>query len=199
MILSWSKLSSEIFFVWYESFIANWYAGKNKSSGYSPSMCSLSFYQHLTAQHQRNEVLKMIRVSFPLHSGKKIAFSSCNALQVPAQTQSLRAWLHGESQPGLKFCSAHRAEILLWLYAQFQPGRKTQISVRKFTEVRKHSKCACSRSFFGPGRNSVSITWDFFRFSGPFGRAEIHHVIRPWRWISTVGGFHISSLFYLRT
>ena len=23
-------------------------------------------------------------------------------------------------------------------------------------------QCACSRSFFGPGRNSVSITWDFF-------------------------------------
>ena len=25
---------------------------------------------------------------------------------------------------------------------------------------------------FSPGWNSVSITWDFFRFSGPFGRAE---------------------------
>ena len=84
----------------------------------------------------------------------------------------LRAWLHGEFQPGLKFRSAHRAETLLWLRAQFQPGRKTQISVRKFTEVRKHSQCACSRSFFGPGWNSVSITWDFSRFSGPFGRAE---------------------------
>ena len=85
---------------------------------------------------------------------------------------SFRGWLHGEFQPGLKFRSAHRAEILLWLHAQIQPGRKTQISVRKFTEVRKHSQCACSRSFFGPGWNSVSITWDFFIFLGPFGRAE---------------------------
>ena len=63
----------------------------------------------------------------------------------------LRAWLHGEFQPGLKFRSAHRAEILLRLHAQFQPGRKTQISVRKFTEVRKHNRYACSRSFFSPG------------------------------------------------
>ena len=67
------------------------------------------------------------------------------------QTQ-LRAWLHGEFQPGLKFRSAHRAETLLRLQSQFQPGRKTQISMRMFTEVRKrHSGCACSRSLFGPG------------------------------------------------
>ena len=67
---------------------------------------------------------------------------------------SLRAWLHGEFQPGLKFRSAHQAEILLRLHGQFQPGRKTQISVRKFTEVRKHNRYACSRSFFSPGWNS---------------------------------------------
>ena len=42
----------------------------------------------------------------------------------------------------------------------------------KLTEVRKHNQCACSRSFLSPGWNSVSITWDFFRFSGPFGRGE---------------------------
>ena len=87
--------------------------------------------------------------------------------------QPLRARLHSEFQPGLKFRSAHRAEILLWLHAQFQPGRKTQISMREFIEVWKHSQCACSRSFFSPGWNSVSITWDFFRFSGPFGRLKI--------------------------
>ena len=63
----------------------------------------------------------------------------------------LWAWLHGEFQPGLKFRSAHRAEILLRLHCQFQPGRKTPISVRKFTEVRKHNWYACSRSFFSPG------------------------------------------------
>ena len=57
----------------------------------------------------------------------------------------LRAWLHGEFQPGLKFRSAHRhrAEILLRLHAQFQAGWKTQISMRKFTDVRKHSRCSC--------------------------------------------------------
>ena len=74
--------------------------------------------------------------------------------------------------PGWNFAPTTGLKRLLWLHAQFQPGRKTQISVRKFTEVRKHSQCACSRSFSGTGWNSVSITWDFFRFSGPFGRAE---------------------------
>ena len=39
--------------------------------------------------------------------------------------------MHGEFQPWLKFRFAHRAEILLQLHAQFQPGRKTQISMRK--------------------------------------------------------------------
>ena len=73
----------------------------------------------------------------------------------------LRAWLHGEFQPGLKFRSAHRAEILLRLHGQFQPGRKTQISVRKFTEVRKHNRCACSRSFFSPGWKNDSDYMDF--------------------------------------
>ena len=73
----------------------------------------------------------------------------------------LRVWLHGEFQPGLKFRSAHRAEILLRLHGQFQPGRKTQISVRKFTEVRKHNRCACSRSFFSPGWKNDSDYMDF--------------------------------------
>ena len=36
----------------------------------------------------------------------------------------------------------------------------------------KQNHCACPSSLFSPGWNSVSITWDFFRFSGPFGRAE---------------------------
>jgi len=39
----------------------------------------------------------------------------------------LRALLHGEFPPGLKFRSAHWAEILLRLHAQFQPGHKTQV------------------------------------------------------------------------
>lgn len=36
----------------------------------------------------------------------------------------------------------------------------------------KQNHCACPSSLFSPGWNSVSITWDFFRFWGPFGRAE---------------------------
>ena len=51
--------------------------------------------------------------------------------------------------------------LLLRLHAQYQPGRKTQISKRKFTEVRKHSRCACSRSFFGPGWKNDSDYTDF--------------------------------------
>ena len=73
----------------------------------------------------------------------------------------IRVWLHGEFQPGLKFRSAHRAEILLRLHAQFQPGNKTQISVRKFTEVRKHDRYACWRSFFSPGWKNDSDYMDF--------------------------------------
>ena len=69
--------------------------------------------------------------------------------------------LHGEFQPGLKFRSAHRAEILLRLHGQFQPGRKTPISVRKFTEVRKHNRYACSRSFFSQGWKNDSDYMDF--------------------------------------
>jgi len=38
--------------------------------------------------------------------------------------EPFRARLHGEFQLGLKIRSAHRAEILLRLHAQFQPGRK---------------------------------------------------------------------------
>ena len=75
--------------------------------------------------------------------------------------KAFRAWLHGEFQPGLKFRSAHLAEILLRLHAQFQPGRKTLISVRKFTEVRKHNRYACSRSFFSPGWKNDSDYMDF--------------------------------------
>ena len=52
---------------------------------------------------------------------------------------TLRARLHGEFQPGLKFRSAHRAEILLWLHAKFQPGRKTQSLLRCENTVNAHA------------------------------------------------------------
>ena len=76
------------------------------------------------------------------------------------RTTRVRAWLHGEFQPGLKFCSAHRAEILLRLHGQFQPGRKTIISVRKFTE-------------FSPGWKNDS---DYMDFSA---RAELRPGLNP--------------------
>ena len=85
-------------------------------------------------------------------------------------SNDFRAWLHGEFQPGLKFRSAHRAEILLRLHGQFQPRRKTLISVRKFTEVRKHNRYACSRSFF-------SLCWkndsDYMDFSARLAGLKI--------------------------
>ena len=118
----------------------------------------------------------------------------------------IRAWLHGEFQPGLKFRSPHRAEILLRLHGQFQHGRKTLISVRKFTEVRKHNRYACSRSFFSLGWKNDSDYMDFsaraqlrpwlnpspcnrqlgfqricFRSRSEISaRDESHHVIGPW-------------------
>ena len=49
------------------------------------------------------------------------------------------------------YLSTRTVQILLRLHRQFQPGRKTLISVRKFTEVRKHNRYACSCSFFSPG------------------------------------------------
>ena len=36
----------------------------------------------------------------------------------------------------------------------------------------KQNHCTCPSSLFSPGWNFMSITWDFFSSSGPFGRAE---------------------------
>ena len=98
-----------------------------------------------------------------LHNYNTIQYSTLSTLPwwEFSVTMRLRAWLHGEFQPGLKFRSAHRAEILLRLHGQFQPGRKTLISVRKFTEVQKHNRYACSRSFFSPGWKNDSDYMDF--------------------------------------
>ena len=54
-------------------------------------------------------------------------------------------FIHNSQLPTMQ---EFRAEILL---RSIQPGRKKQISMSKFTEVRKHSRCACSRSFFRLG------------------------------------------------
>ena len=57
---------------------------------------------------------------------------------------------------------------LLRLHTEFQPWRKTQISMRKFTESRKHNRCACLRSFFSPGWKDDSDYIDFSaRLLGP--------------------------------
>ena len=62
--------------------------------------------------------------------------------------QALREWLHGDFQPGLKFRSAHRTKIVLQLDAQFQPGRKTQISMRKVSKTQSMRMLAFT---FRPG------------------------------------------------
>ena len=120
--------------------------------------------------------------SFPFSSAMELVFvrSPVSATCVCvyffiflARRFCLRAWLHGEFQPGLKFRSALRAEILLQLHGQFQPGRKTLISVRTFTEVRKHNRYACSRSFFSPGWKNDS---DYMDFSA---RAEFRSGLNP--------------------
>ena len=54
--------------------------------------------------------------------------------------QSLLSLETGDFTQGLiTWRISARAEILLRLHGQFQPGRKTPISVRKFTEVKKHN------------------------------------------------------------
>ena len=88
-------------------------------------------------------------------------YSNGNAFSSPSHSKHsnehtdvrayLRAGLHGEFHPGLKFRYANRAEISLGLHAQFQPGRKTQISMKRFIEVQKQNRYVCSRFFFSPG------------------------------------------------
>ena len=89
--------------------------------------------------------LALIFLSLCLFSG------FCRFNCIPFQIPKHNLEPYHEFQAGLKFRSAYRAEILLRLHAQFQPGRRTQISMRMFTEVRKHSRCAFLRSLFGPG------------------------------------------------
>ena len=76
--------------------------------------------------------------------------------------------MHGEFQPWLKFRSAHRAEILLQLHAQFQPGRKTQISMRKLrceNTVDAHARV----SFSACEKNDS----DYMNFSAPLAGLKI--------------------------
>ena len=50
---------------------------------------------------------------------------------------------------------------MLRLHAQFQPRGRTQIFRRKFTEMRKHNRCACSHSFFSPDCKNDCNYMDF--------------------------------------
>ena len=61
--------------------------------------------------------------------------------------------------PGWNFAPPTGLKRLLWLHAQFQPGRKTQISVRKFTEVRKQSMRMLAFFF----RNGLKFCFDYMR------------------------------------
>lgn len=51
-------------------------------------------------------------------------------------------------RPGLKYCCDH--------VLNSSPG-----ATRKFSDIRKHNRCACSHSFFNPGWKIIVITWIF--------------------------------------
>ena len=74
-----------------------------------------------------------------------------------------------------QFQFRHKAKNSMRIYRDgktvlfFNPG-KTQISTRKFSEVKKHIRYACSRSFFRQGWKMIAITWIF---SARLARLEI--------------------------
>ena len=65
--------------------------------------------------------------------------------------------------PSRNFAPPTGLKLLLRLHAQFQPGRKTQISVRKFTEVRKHNTVDthARAPFSARAEKMRAITWIF--------------------------------------
>ena len=91
----------------------------------------------------------------------------------------IRGWLHGEFQLGLKFWTAHRAEIVLRLHGEFQPECNGKICRKTFymLSCAQLKRCACPSSYFSPGWNLNTITWSFS------ARAEIwirlHEVFQP--------------------
>ena len=74
-----------------------------------------------------------------------------------------------------QFQFRHKAKNSMRIYRDgktvlfFNPG-KTQISTRKFSEVKKHIRYACSRSFFRQGWKNDS---DYMDFSARLARLEI--------------------------
>ena len=123
-------------------------------------------------------------VKFSVFSRCRLSHSTfLRVLCLQTTLSELRAWLHGEFQPALKFRSAHRAEILLWLHARFQPGRKTQISVGKFTEVRKHRVLSIM-----PKIPEISVRIQMERSVSVSSDRNIRHHF--WRW-STYFGWNI--------
>lgn len=114
-------------------------------------------------------------------------------------TRFFQSWLHGEFQARLKFRSAHRAEVLLQLHAQFQRGRKRKIPweslLRCENTVDAHARVSFSalhekvrlaglkilaRAELRPGLSPSPCNrqFDFKRICFR-SRAEIRHVIRP--------------------
>ena len=90
-----------------------------------------------------------------------LCFSFANVLELIWIDQTKRVIL---SKGLTTWWVSARAEILLRLRAQFQPGRKTHTSFRKFTERRKRNRSACSRYFFTQAEKKMSNT--FFQNPG---------------------------------
>ena len=92
---------------------------------------------------------KLLREDWPSEcTPKTFHCRICVQFRILKKLRLLRAWLHGEFQPWLKFCCDYMTN--------FSPGWN------------KQNHYACPSSLFSPRWNYVSITWEIFRFSGPF-------------------------------
>ena len=88
-------------------------------------------------------------------------------LILPFLNEVLGAEIHGEFQLGLKFRTAHRAEILLRLHGEFQPGCNVKIERENLQESVLHAFLCTTKEvhmpkfIFRPGWNLNEITWGF--------------------------------------
>ena len=98
--------------------------------------------------------------NFSPFSNKRISFAHLKLTKLSQVDLSLlRARLHGEFQPGLKFRSAHRAEILLWLHAPFH-GRAQNASLLS-AKTQSMRMLRLAFRFLPRMKRMVAITWIF--------------------------------------
>ena len=88
---------------------------------------------------------------------------------------------------GLKYCCDYMLN--------FSPRPKRKFSMRKFTEIRKHSLCTCSRSFSARAEKMIAIT-RIFQPVCPFARSGFRNRAR----IFSPGWnpLHVIATFILR-